>query len=149
MLIPRKKNLALLGLGFSIGTPLGGITAEVIVVDSFHQLKTKGKDQIKGKIVVFNEKFVSYGETVQYRGKGASEAAKFGALAVMIRSIAPYSLNTPHTGMQSYEMNVTQIPTCAITIEDAELMARLQAMGNLKRFEIEYHYIYLGNLMKF
>ena len=85
--------------------------------------------QAKGKIVVYNEDFVSYGSAVIYRSNGAIEASKVGAVASLIRSISPFSLNTPHTGMQSYAENVTKIPGAAITIEDAHFLQRLQDEG--------------------
>lgn len=128
MIQPRKKNLAILGLGGSVGTPAEGITAEVIVVSSFDELHRRAAEA-KGKIVVYNQPFISYGETVQYRSRGASEAAKVGAVASLIRSIASFSINSPHTGWQYYESGVQKIPTACITIEDAELMARLASRG--------------------
>ncbi|XP_073406531.1 carboxypeptidase Q isoform X2 [Dendrobates tinctorius] len=128
MIQPREKNLAILGLGGSVGTPVEGITAEVLVVSSFDELQRRSVEA-KGKIVVYNQPFISYGETVQYRSRGASEAAKVGAVASLIRSIAPFSINSPHTGWQDYESGVQKIPTACITIEDAELMARLAARG--------------------
>ncbi|XP_069813420.1 carboxypeptidase Q [Dendropsophus ebraccatus] len=128
MIQPRKKNLAILGLGGSVGTPPEGITAEVIVVSSFDELH-KRAGEAKGKIVVYNQPYISYGETVQYRAYGAAEAAKVGAVASLIRSIAPFSINSPHTGWQDYENGVQKIPTACITIEDAELMARLASRG--------------------
>jgi carboxypeptidase Q len=84
---------------------------------------------VAGKIVVYNEEYTTYGETVEYRGRGASEAAKYGALASLIKSVTPVSINSPHTGMQSYEANVTKIPTACITIEDAQLLQRMQDRG--------------------
>ncbi|KAM8966579.1 carboxypeptidase Q [Pelodytes ibericus] len=124
MVEPRKKSLAILGLGGSVGTPPEGISAEVIVVSSFTELRSRAKEA-KGKIVVYNQPFVSYGETVQYRGSGASEAARVGAVASLIRSITPFSIYSPHTGWQYYEKDVPKIPTACITIEDAEMMARM------------------------
>ena len=85
--------------------------------------------QAKGKIVVYNEDFDSYFSAVVYRSNGATEAAKVGAVASLIRSMTDFSLNTPHTGLQSYEENVTKIPGAAITIEDAHLLQRLQDEG--------------------
>ncbi|XP_075069941.1 carboxypeptidase Q [Mixophyes fleayi] len=128
MVQPRKKNLAILGLGGSVGTPVDGITSEVIVVSSFAELQSRA-EEAKGKIVVYNQPFVSYGETVQYRSRGASEAAKVGAVASLIRSIASFSINSPHTGWQYYQSNVPKIPTACITVEDAELMARMTSRG--------------------
>lgn len=81
---------------------------------------------MKNKIVVFNEKYTTYGETVEYRSKSASYAAHYGALAVLIASVTPFSLDTPHTGMQSYMDNVTQIPAACITHADAHMLARMQ-----------------------
>lgn len=128
MIAPRAKSLAMLGLGSSIGTPPEGIEAEVLVVQSFEELKRRASEAM-GRIVVFNQPFVSYGETVKYREYGASEAAKLGAVASLIRSITPYSINSPHTGWQDYQDGVKRIPSACITIEDAELMWRMAQRG--------------------
>ncbi|XP_077577209.1 carboxypeptidase Q-like [Stigmatopora nigra] len=128
MTLPRTKNLAMLGLGSSVGTPPEGIEAEVLVVSSFEELKHRSSE-VPGKIVVYNQPFVSYGETVAYRAYGASEAASFGAVATLIRSITPFSINSPHTGWQDYRDGVKRIPTACITIEDAELMWRIAHRG--------------------
>lgn len=133
LLLPRKKDLPMLSLGGSVATPEGGITAEVIVVKSFDELE-KVKDQVAGKIVLYNAEFTSYGRTVQYRMNGAIEAAKHGAVASIIRSVGPYSMQTPHTGTMSYDDEVTKIPHAAITVEDALLIQRLYDRG--KKIEI-------------
>lgn len=125
---PRNKSLYILSLGNSIGTPPEGILADVLVVKTFDELNQKA-DLAKGKIVVYNQDYISYGKSVVYRGQGATAAAKVGAVASLIRSITPFSLNTPHTGMQSYTENVTKIPTACITVEDAHLLQRLQDEG--------------------
>ncbi|XP_063909154.1 carboxypeptidase Q-like [Zophobas morio] len=125
---PHNSSLSILGLGGSIGTSPEGILAEVLVVKTFDDLQSKA-EQAKDKIVVYNEDFVSYGSAVIYRSNGAIEASKVGAVASLIRSISPFSLNTPHTGMQSYAENVTKIPGAAITIEDAHFLQRLQDEG--------------------
>jgi carboxypeptidase Q len=128
MLLPRRKEMRILGLGYTVGTPEEGITAEVLVVKNFDELHQQA-DKAKGKIIVFNEVFTSYGQSVQYREHGAVEAAKVGGLASLIRSVTPFSINSPHTGMQAYDKNVTQIPTACITIEDAEFLKRCQDRG--------------------
>ncbi len=64
----------------------------MLVVQSFDELKRRANEAV-GKIVVFNQPFVSYGETVAYRAFGASEAAKVGAVATLIRSVTPFSIN--------------------------------------------------------
>ncbi|MCI4374424.1 hypothetical protein PGIGA_G00006120 [Pangasianodon gigas] len=128
MVLPRNHTLSILGLGSSVGTPKGGIEAEVLVVESFDDLKRRA-GEAKGKIVVYNQPFVSYGETVAYRASGASEAAKVGAVASLIRSVTPFSINSPHTGWQWYQPGVPQIPTACITVEDAQIMARMAHRG--------------------
>jgi len=129
MIKPRSHRMSMLGLGTSVGTNMeGGLIAEAFVVSSFEDLSANAS-KAKGKIVVFNAPFVTYGETVSYRVNGASEAAKVGAVAVLIRSVTPFSLNTPHTGVMRYLDGIKKIPAAAITIEDAELMARMQNRG--------------------
>lgn len=129
MISPRRKNIAILGFGTSISTPPQGITAKVIVVRSFEDLNTINESQIRGKIVVFDPPFISYGKTVIYRTQGATRAAEKGAVATLVRSVTPFSLYTLHTGSQYYGENVTKIPTAAITHEDADLMRSLQTAG--------------------
>ncbi|XP_021955466.1 carboxypeptidase Q [Folsomia candida] len=128
MLAPWKKTLSILGLGTTIGTSTDGITGDVLVVISFEDLAAK-QAQVPGKIVVFNQAWVDYSSGYIYRNQGASQASQYGAIASLIRSVAPFSLDTPHTGGQNYWSNVTHIPSACITIEDAELMYRLQQKG--------------------
>ena len=132
---PRAQNLPMLGLGGSIATPAAGITADVIVVNSFSDLTSKAA-QARGKIVLFNVPFTSYGETVQYRGRGAIEASKVGAVAALVRSVTPYSQRTPHTGGMQYDTTVRRIPAAAITVEDAEMMQRMQTRGERIRVKL-------------
>ncbi|XP_067094428.1 carboxypeptidase Q-like isoform X2 [Osmerus mordax] len=140
MLLPRNHTLAILGLGSSVGTPVGGIQAEVLVVESFEELERRA-GEAEGKIVVFNQPFVSYGETVEYRELGASKAARVGAVASLIRSITPLSINSPHTGWQDYEVGVRRIPTACITVEDAQMMGRMARRGQkiLVHLSMEAH----------
>ncbi len=100
LLGPVQQKMTMLGLGGSVATPREGITAPVLVVRSFEELHRRA-GEAKGRIVVFNAPFVSYGQTVAYRSGGAVEAAKAGAVASLVRSITPFSLQTPHTGMMS------------------------------------------------
>lgn len=131
----KSRSLPMLGLGGSIGTPEAGIEADVFVVTSFEDL-TERAAQAAGKIVLFNVPFTSYGETVRYRSMGAIAAAKAGAVASLIRSVTPYSMQTPHTGSMRYDPDVPKIPHAAITIEDAEFFAREQARGNVSRVRL-------------
>src|SRR5581483_5219467 len=91
MVAPRAQKLPMLGLGGSVATPPGGITADVMVVTSYDDL-TRRAAEAKGRIVLFNMPFTSYGETVRYRSGGAVAAARAGAVASMIRSVTPYSM---------------------------------------------------------
>ncbi len=128
MLTPVPRKLQMLGLGNSIGTPAEGISAEAIVVRDFGELDRLG-EQVRGKIVVYNAPYVNYGATVLYRLQGASRAARYGAVAALVRSITPVSLQTPHTGAMSYDPNQPKIPVAAVTIEVAEFLQRMNDRG--------------------
>lgn len=123
---PREKPLPILALGGSVGTPPGGITAPVVVADSFEALTAMGREKVAGKIVVFTPQWEGYGRTVQYRGRGASAAAALGAVAVLVRSATGRSLSTPHTGAMNYEEANPKIPAASITVEDAEWFRRMR-----------------------
>lgn len=128
LLLPRWARLPMLGLGGSIGTPPGGIMADVLVVTSFEELEARAAEAA-GKIVLFDVPFTSYGQTVQYRVNGAVEAARVGAVASMIRSVGPFGMQTPHTGGMRYDPAVRAIPHFAITMEDAMMLHRMQRRG--------------------
>jgi len=83
LLEPVARNLPMLGLGNSVGTPPEGIRAEAVVVRSFDELDALG-EKVRGKIVVYNAPFTDYRQTVGYRGVGASRAAKYGAVAAVV-----------------------------------------------------------------
>jgi carboxypeptidase Q len=129
MLTPVSRRLTMLGLGNSVGTPAEGITGEAVVVRSFSELEQLG-ERVRGKIVVYNAPFVDYGTTVLYRLQGASRAARYGAVAALVRSITPVSLQTPHTGAMQYDEAQPKIPVAAITIEAAELLQRMYDRGD-------------------
>jgi len=125
---PIVETLPMLGLGNSVGTPAGGIEADVLVVNDYKALEARAAEA-KGRIVLFNAKFTNYGETVAYRGGGPSRAAGAGAVAALVRSVGPTGLRTPHTGATNYETGSPQIPAAAISAEDADRFERLQARG--------------------
>ena len=134
---PVNKRLAMLGLGGSVATPKRGITAEVVPVSSFEELEKKGRAGIEGKIVLFNVPYEGYGRTVVYRTAGPSHAARLGAVAALVRSITPVSLQSPHTGAVEYLEGVAKIPAAAVTIEDALLIQRLVDAGNTVSVHLE------------
>ena len=125
---PRPMKLAMLGLGNSVGTPAQGITAEAVVVRNFTELDALG-ERVRGKIVVYNVPFTNYGATVQYRSSGPSRAARYGAVAAIVRSITPISLQSPHTGGLNYDLQQPKIPAAAISIEGAEMLQRMHDRG--------------------
>ena len=133
---PRGMKLSMLGLGNSIGTPPEGVTAEVAVVRSFDELEALG-EKVRGRIVLNNVPYTGYGQTVAYRGAGASRAAKYGAVAALVRSITPVSLQTPHTGSLRYLENMPQIPAAAVTIEGAEMLQRMHDRGERPRVRLK------------
>jgi carboxypeptidase Q len=139
---PVARDLTMLGLGNSVGTPPEGITAAAIVVRSFAELDSLGA-KVRGKIVVYNVPFTNYGATVQYRHNGASQAARYGAVAAIVRSVTPVSLQTPHTGGMAYAEGQPKIPTAAVTIEGAELLQRLYDRGDrpLLRLKMEARFL--------
>ena len=129
MLTPVPRKLQMLGLGNSIGTPADGVSADAVVVRNFAELDRLG-EQVRGKIVVYNAPFTNYGTTVLYRLQGASHAARYGAVAALVRSITPVSLQTPHTGAMQYDADQPKIPVAAITIEAAEFLQRMNDRGD-------------------
>ncbi|HEV2687129.1 MAG TPA: M20/M25/M40 family metallo-hydrolase [Bryobacteraceae bacterium] len=134
---PVNKPLIILGLGGSVATPKKGITAEVVTVSSFDELEKKGRAGIQGKIVLFNAVYQGYGRTVVYRHSGASRAARLGAVAALVRSITPVSMQSPHTGALEYTEADPKIPAAAVTIEDATLIQRLTDAGNTVTVHLE------------
>jgi carboxypeptidase Q len=137
---PIQRDMVVLGLGGTVATPKGGITAAVIPVTSWDDLKAKG-DQVKGKIVLYDvvmadydpvKNDTHYGDAVPFRWAGASAAAKLGAVAVLMRSVTAHSLRSPHTGAMGYADDAPKIPALAITVEDAALLHRLADEGEVK-----------------
>ena len=124
-----ERNLEILALGGSIGTGKEGITAEVIEVKSFEELEER-KDKVKGKIVFFSRKleqgkvntFSGYGGAVNQRVYGAVEAAKYGAVGVIVRSITTKYDNVPHTGSMSYVDTLPKIPSVTAGYLDSDFL---------------------------
>lgn len=128
-----KKEVPVCALGMSIATPKEGITAEVIEVRNFDEMKTLGTEKIKGKIVFYNHPFdqtfintfEAYGEAGKYRWAGASEAARYGAVASIVRSMAINLDDYPHTGSMGYNDSLPKIPAAAISTNAAELLSAM------------------------
>jgi carboxypeptidase Q len=131
----KKVNISVCALGGSVGTGPKGVSGSVVEVKSFDELKGLGHHAVMGKIVFFNrpmdpsyvDTFTAYGGAVNQRGSGASEAAKYGAIAVIVRSMSSIIEEHPHTGGMRYAADITQIPAVAISTKHAdELSAALK-----------------------
>jgi carboxypeptidase Q len=136
LLEPVGRTLPMLGLGNSEGTPAEGVTGEVVVVRSFDELDALG-ERVRGKVVLYNVPYTTYGQTVPYRGVGASRAARHGAIAALVRSVGPVSLQTPHTGSLRYLENTARIPAAGVSIEGAELLQRMYDRGERPRVRLK------------
>ena len=128
--IKNKKKLAITALGNSLGS-LKPLQAIVVEVKSFDDL-VKKKDQVKDKIVFYNYPFKStfiktfdaYSDASTYRAKGSAEAARYGAKAVIVRSMTHTPGNDPHTGMTTYVDSLPKIPALAIGLDDADWLSK-------------------------
>jgi carboxypeptidase Q len=138
---PARHPIVMLGLGDSVATPPDGVEAEVLVVHSFEELEAKAA-QARGRIVFFNVAFTNYGETVRFRSGGPSRAARLGAVAMLIRSVGPDGLRTPHTGALQYAADARKIPAAAIAAEDADRVQRMADRGSrvVVRLKMEAHF---------
>ncbi|MCH8805837.1 MAG: M20/M25/M40 family metallo-hydrolase [Planctomycetes bacterium] len=133
---PYRRDLPMLGLGGSVGTPPQGITAPVVSVFDEKELEKLG-DAVRGKIVLFDhpmatydpERGSGYGGAVRFRSNGARWAAQHGAVAALVRSVTARSLQSPHTGAMRYRDAKVKIPAAAITTEHAAMITRLQKRG--------------------
>jgi carboxypeptidase Q len=137
------QKIVLTALGGSVATPAQGLTAEVVVVRDFDELKSLGKEKVNGRIAVFNHAFdkrmaaqghggEAYGEAVLYRSGAPSEAARLGAVAALIRSVGGAAYRLPHTGQTEYAADAPKIPAAAVTEEDADLIAALVSQGPVR-----------------
>ena len=134
-----KQKIVLTALGGSTPTSAEGLTAGIVVVNNFDELKVLGRQKVSGKIVLFNSRFdkekaaagfagEAYGEAVLYRAKGAKAAAELGAVASLVRSVGGADYRLPHTGWGE----PAGTPAGAVTSEDADLIAHLVAQGNVR-----------------
>lgn len=128
ILEPFPNKVPLLGLGGSVSTRSEGVVGELMIVTSFDELTARGSEA-RGRIVLFNVPYTNYGDTVRYRGGGASAAARVGAIAALVRSVGPPGLRTPHTGGMGYAEDAPRIPTAAIPTEDADRFDRMVRRG--------------------
>lgn len=136
------QRLHLTALGASSATPADGLTARVVVVRNFDDLKARSRD-VAGNMVLFDAHFDqrladngsamdAYGQAVLYRSSGPSRAAALGAVAALVRSVGGAEFRLPHTGVTEWETQQAAIPAAALSAEDADLVARLAAAGPVR-----------------
>ena len=142
----KTTNVPICALGGSVPTPIGGIKAPIIEVKGLEDLRKLGSAEIEGKIVFYNrpmqadliETFKAYGGCVDQRYSGAAEAAKFGAIGVIVRSMNLRLDDLPHTGAMSYGdlPNNDKIPAAAISTNGAELLSSMLRLNPKIKFHM-------------
>jgi len=150
------KELNSLALGNSLGTGAAGISDEVVEVSVIDEVNKLGK-KLEGKIVFYNgamdptlvSTFAAYGGAVGQRGSGASEAAKFGAKAVVIRSMSNRRDDIPHTGALNYKPLMPSIPALAISTNDADLLSKLLKEQPTLKLYLESHGQMLEDILSY
>lgn len=142
---PFPQSLVLTALGGSVGTSEQGIHASVVMFADLDALMAAKPEQVRGKIVFINKPMVKdkkgsdYGKVVGARSKGAIEAAKLGAQAIIIRSVGTSQNRFAHTGKMTYDESVTKIPAVAISVPDAEQLARVLSKAPEAQLKLVMH----------
>lgn len=143
----KQRVLNICALGGSVATAKGGLQAEIIEVQQFSDLEKLGKEKVSGKIVFFNRPmkatninaFLSYSQAVGQRTRGAVEAAKYGAVGVLVRSMNLRLDDYPHTGTMRYADGVEKIPAAAVSTNDAEYLSNLLKKHPVVQVSYEMH----------
>lgn len=141
------QEVNITALGNAVGTGEGGVVAQVVEVQDFEELAALGREKVEGKIVFFNrpmdqtqiETGAAYGMAGNQRRSGPSEAAKYGAVGAMIRSLSTDFDDYPHTGSTVYTFNVPKIPAIALSTNDADLLSSLLKDDPELSFYFETH----------
>jgi carboxypeptidase Q len=142
VLEPVAQRLLVTALGGSVPTPDDGVTAEVVEAQGLEGLKALDDAAVRGRIVLFNRAMVAgdalegYGAVSPQRTRGATEAARRGAVAVLVRSIGTLNARLVHTGAVTYAEATPRIPAAAVTAEDADLLHRLLTSGRPPRVRL-------------
>ncbi|CAN5260990.1 M28 family metallopeptidase [soil metagenome] len=142
VLSPYPQRLVLAALGGSVATPPQGIDGEIVVCKTFEELLAQTPGSLNGRIVVVTQPMArtgdgsGYGAAYRIRALGASEAAKRGASAYLIRSLATDTRRLPHTGSMTYDAQYPRIPAAALSAPDAEQLERMVARGKPVRIRL-------------
>ncbi len=139
---PWPQTLVVAALGGSVGTPAEGLEAEVVPVTTLDELKAQPRERIAGRIVFFTARMErsrdgsGYGKSVPPRGSGAAEAAKLGAVAMVMRPAGTSVSRTPHTGAQRWSDGIPPIPAFAFSNSDADMLEQQLAGGQPVRLKL-------------
>lgn len=151
------QSVNVVALGNSIGTGAQGAVGKIIEVQDFQALARLGRENIEGKIVFFNrpldaklmDTFRAYGGASNQRGSGPSEASKYGAIGVVVRSLSSFLDDVPHTGSTNYQPNTTPIPAVAISTNDADLLSGLMKDDKDLDFYFETHSKMMADVLSY
>ena len=141
-----KIPVPIAALGGSIASPVQGITAPILEFQNFEELKALGEHVVKGKIIFFNRAFdpklfntfSAYSGAVNQRGQGALEAAKLGAVGVIVRSMSSIVDDFPHTGGMRYQEGVLKIPAAAISTKAANVLSQKLKLRKLPAIQFYF-----------
>lgn len=151
----KKTSVHICALGNSVATAKEGIKARLVEVKSFDELKKLGRENVEGKIVFFSRPFPdaiisgAYGITVDQRSQGPLEAAKLGAIGVVVRSMTHAHDNFPHTGATGYKDSVTKIPGCAISTIDADWLSQTLKENPSTEFYFKQNCVMLSDVLSY
>lgn len=135
---PYPQKLSIIGLGRTISTPAAGIEAEVVLFKTYNELLAAPAGSLKGKIAFVNEPMTraqdgaGYGPAGAPRRGGPAEAAKRGAVALLIRSVSTSTSTVPHTGSTAHGTDAPNVPAAALGVPEADLLQRLALKGPVK-----------------
>lgn len=152
-----SQSVNITALGNSVGTGPKGTVGQVVEVQDFQELAKLGRANIEGKIVFFNrpmdpkliDTFKAYGGASGQRGSGPSEAAKYGAIGAVVRSLGSFQDDIPHTGGTRYALNTPKIPAVAISTNDADLLSGLLKDDAALEFYFETHAQMLPDVLSY
>ena len=150
-------DVKVVSLGNAVGTGPGGTSGQVVEVKDFQELARLGRENVEGKIVFFNrpmdpkliDTFSAYGGASGQRGAGPAEAAKYGAIGAVVRSLSSFQDDVPHTGSTRYRLNIPKIPAVAISTNDANLLSGLLKDDPELRFYFETHAQMLPDVLSY
>lgn len=132
---PFNQSLVVTALGGSVGTPFDGINSQVVMFNTLEELTQADAKDVKDRIVFINHALEKdlrgsfYGQVVGGRSRGAVEAAKLGAKAIVIRSVGSSNNRFAHTGQMRYEDGIERIPAAAISVPDAQQLSKMLALN--------------------